>query len=1222
MKNRVGWAIGLTLGWLAVPALSRAAVALHSSPLQVDANGIVYSVNPDSDSVTALSAIVGGVQTKLWESAGGVVGDYPRTLALAGTRVFTVNQGDDTISRLNASDGTSSGTSFALDFGCAPFGIVTNPTGDRLYVSCQGRQSVVVLDTASGAVVATIALDFPQPRALVLNEAGTRLFVTHFITAEPDNDAHVSEIDTTTNQLTARRYLTIPGDRKTCETQNSGPGVFNLLNAVNLTPSGSPAAVQNQIWVGGTEQNNLTKGLFRRYSGFKGEGEIEIFDLDCPKNDDSVSCRFESFPRGDSVAAKKRNIYKSSFHDITRFAIWKLDLTTGNVVGKIDVDEANHATDLVFSADGTTAYVVDQMFHSFHLFNTQRGQDGNPATLFAPPAQFGQFGADPTQPCNADALFSVTGESPFILEPQVQVTPISGGDPVRVLSGTTTAAVNTGVDFDTRFYHQNYDQSPLPITAGGPELMRFVPDSIGTAPIGVALSPDGCLAYVNNYLSRDLVAVSAKQGDASCTAAGNVGFICSNDATRGCQSDNDCAGGSGFCNHPGGQACTMDSDCPPGGGPCVGGHDCIPLLVLDQGITRPLATTQLVSEEIPAEILDGKILFNTAARDSSVPNGLGLGKAAPLFNAVQKGCSNNGDSACTTDADCPSAVVGSCAVITLPGEVTSTAHDASYVTCTACHADYGGQDGRTWDFSQFGASLRNTMDLRGRSQAAPGTCRATLSADVTKVGSPCHFDAECGSGSAPSACGYDVNDSSKFPAYMSSSDRQRFLQPMISVHWNGDRLEVEGFEFTYRSLLGAGDCDGRENDVNGCLGALLPRSLLASTAIIPNTGVFEGDLRSTLRNIMIAEPKLAKQVNASIRLTHMADFVYSLTQFPRNPNVGVGGAALSSPALLGRRLFNDETTKCATCHNGPAGAQMFTDKAFAADAGSGNPGPVDNNPYKRSAVGTANIFDKTDPNAIAGENSSFQNSALPIPASRGNLIAYVTPPLTDVWNTAPYLHDGSAPHLLDVIRPCSTTLSNCNKKGLGRNLDDQHGVTSVLTPQQLNNLVAFEKGPHTPVSAGDSVVKAGQLVVQHATINFAKRVGRASYRIIATASAGTFAVEPLTDGFTLTLAVPDGELMALHEISAAAVNVHGNAAGTRFTFRGTDPEPVVVTIKKLRATAAYRVIVKGRRADLSALNNGALDVTVALVVGETQFARNRVLTARRNGRLLVLKNRG
>ncbi len=42
-----------------------------------------------------------------------------------------------------------------------------------------------------------------------------------------------------------------------------------------------------------------------------------------------------------------------------------------------------------------------------------------------------------------------------------------------------------------------------------------------------------------------------------------------------------------------------------------------------------------------------------------------------------------------------------------------------YVSCAGCHND-GGQDGRVWDFSQFGEGLRNTITLRGHGGTAQG----------------------------------------------------------------------------------------------------------------------------------------------------------------------------------------------------------------------------------------------------------------------------------------------------------------------------------------------------------------------------------------------------------------------------------------------------------------------------------------------------------------------
>lgn len=51
---------------------------------------------------------------------------------------------------------------------------------------------------------------------------------------------------------------------------------------------------------------------------------------------------------------------------------------------------------------------------------------------------------------------------------------------------------------------------------------------------------------------------------------------------------------------------------------------------------------------------------------------------------------------------------------------TAPVHSESgYVACASCHPD-GGFDGRTWDFTQAGEGLRNTIDLRGRGGLAHG----------------------------------------------------------------------------------------------------------------------------------------------------------------------------------------------------------------------------------------------------------------------------------------------------------------------------------------------------------------------------------------------------------------------------------------------------------------------------------------------------------------------
>lgn len=60
----------------------------------------------------------------------------------------------------------------------------------------------------------------------------------------------------------------------------------------------------------------------------------------------------------------------------------------------------------------------------------------------------------------------------------------------------------------------------------------------------------------------------------------------------------------------------------------------------------------------------------------------------------------------------------------------------------------------------------------------------------------------------------------------------------------------------------------------------------------------------------------------------------------------------------------------------------------------------------------------------------------------GNRVAvFDTPGLIEVWRTGPYLHDGRAPSLRDVLTLC--------------NPEDRHGVTSKLSSQEIEDLAEF-----------------------------------------------------------------------------------------------------------------------------------------------------------------------
>jgi DNA-binding beta-propeller fold protein YncE len=101
----------------------------------------------------------------------------------------------------------------------------------------------------------------------------------------------------------------------------------------------------------------------------------------------------------------------------------------------------------------------------------------------------------------------------------------------------------------------------------------------------------------------------------------------------------------------------------------------------------------------------------------------------------------------------------------------------------------------------------------------------------------------------------------------------------------------------------------------------------------------------------------------------------------------------SEAARRGEKLFKSPETGCVNCHD----TERFTD-------------------LHSYNVGTQNPFDK--------EDKEFD-----------------TPTLRELWRTSPYLHDGSAATIRDVLT--------------ARNPKDEHGKTSQLTAQQIDDLAEY-----------------------------------------------------------------------------------------------------------------------------------------------------------------------
>ncbi len=167
------------------------------------------------------------------------------------------------------------------------------------------------------------------------------------------------------------------------------------------------------------------------------------------------------------------------------------------------------------------------------------------------------------------------------------------------------------------------------------------------------------------------------------------------------------------------------------------------------------------------------------------------------------------------------------------------------------------------------------------------------------------------------------------------------------------------------------------------------RNAFGGSGFLPDETFNEGT-----RNMTLGDPK----AGLSPELDALSAYVTSLDRVPPSPYRAPDGH-LTREGWRGREVF--QRAGCAACHSGPD----FTD----------------------SPSGT--LHDVGTLQATSGKRLGEPLTGLDTPTLRG------------VWQTAPYLHDGSAATLLDVIT--------------AKNPEDRHGATLGLTDAERNDLTSY-----------------------------------------------------------------------------------------------------------------------------------------------------------------------
>jgi large repetitive protein len=180
--------------------------------------------------------------------------------------------------------------------------------------------------------------------------------------------------------------------------------------------------------------------------------------------------------------------------------------------------------------------------------------------------------------------------------------------------------------------------------------------------------------------------------------------------------------------------------------------------------------------------------------------------------------------------------------------------------------------------------------------------------------------------------------------------------------------------------------------------------------------------RQGTRSSPLGDPKAGHSPD----LDALAAFVASLTSIRRSPFRTPEGS-FTAEARAGEAIFRRSDLGCAACHVPPS----FTDSRLP---GSTRPAPGAVTVFAGAASRyTAEGFLLHDVGTLKASSGRRLNQE--------QLPGLDTPTLLGLWETAPYLHDGSATNLLDVL----TTA----------NPGDKHGRTSHLTAQEREQLVAF-----------------------------------------------------------------------------------------------------------------------------------------------------------------------
>ena len=322
----------------------------------------LLAVNPDSNTVTFLDTATEDIITEV------SVGRDPRTVAIAAGRAYVANRGSRSVSVVDIG---LRQTVAELQLGHRPYGVVADPVKGRVYVSLQGEDRVVSLDTATYEIISSQKVS-ALPSGLALSLGGDVLYVTHLLSGEitvlPADPVWVYlplilKGDTRVSQGNGSRALALDGISSALAMPISLFADSNLAQSVVLSPDGSRAYVphtrsnaSNQALTFDTTVFPLVSILDTASNQHLLGQQLALATLDPP----GVGLPFDAAltPGGSELW-----VVNAASNDLT-----VIDLPGRSLTAHIEVSDNPRA--IVLSPDGSVAYVNNTLEGTVSVVDT------------------------------------------------------------------------------------------------------------------------------------------------------------------------------------------------------------------------------------------------------------------------------------------------------------------------------------------------------------------------------------------------------------------------------------------------------------------------------------------------------------------------------------------------------------------------------------------------------------------------------------------------------------------------------------------------------------------------------------------------------------------------------------------------------------------------------------------------------------------------------------